>query len=204
MSKREKQSTDPAAVSRHATKKQAPKATLAGKKPVFIFVGGFLLLLGLFYALTFIPFMDRKALPALQVFNAKASAVILNVFQEGATANDTTIMSPRDSVSIAHGCDAIEPIGLFLAAVLAFPTTLRSKIPGLFIGTALLMVMNLIRIVSLFYTRVYWPSAFETMHIDVWQPAFIVFSLFFWVVWALWATRPVAAPALAMNNPASA
>ncbi len=164
------------------------------KKPVFQFVGLFALLMGLFYACTFIPYLNKKALPGLQKANAKASTAILNWFGEEATNQETNISSRRYSINIAHGCDAIEPAALFVAAVLAFPTSFASKLPALFIGTALLLVINLVRIISLYYTGVFWPSAFETMHVDVWQPAFIVLSLFFWVTWALWATRPSPLP----------
>ncbi len=163
---------------------------VGSKKPVFIFVGLFVLLMGLFYAITFVPYLNKKVLPGLQVVNARASVSILNFFGEDAKAIDTTIMSSRYSVDIKHGCDAIEPIALFVAAVLAFPSRFRAKFPGLLIGTLVLTLMNLVRIISLFYVGIYWNSAFETMHIDVWQPAFVVLSLFFWVVWALWATRP--------------
>lgn len=163
---------------------------VGSKKPIFIFVGLFVVLMGVFYAVTFIPYLNKKVLPRLQEVNAKASVAIMNVFGEDASAMDTTISSKRYSVNIAHGCDAIEPIALFVAAVLAFPAPIRSKLPGLLIGTLVLTVMNLVRIISLFYVGIYWNAAFETMHVDVWQPAFIVLSLFFWVVWALWATRP--------------
>ena len=168
---------------------------VGSKWPIFRFVLLFAVLMAAFYALTFIPLLNRKALPGLQIVNAKVSTAILNVFGEGASAMETTIASHRYSVNIAHGCDAIEPAALFVAAVLAFPASMRSKFPGLFLGTALLLTLNLVRIISLFYTGVYWPRAFETMHVDVWQPAFIVLSLFFWVVWALWATKPSAPPA---------
>ena len=163
---------------------------VGSKRPVFIFVGVFVLLMGVFYAITFIPYLERKVLPGLQEVNARASAALLNVFGEGAQAIDTNITSKRYSVNIKHGCDAIEPIALFVAAVLAFPAPLRTKWPGLLIGTLVLTALNIVRIISLFYVGVHWQSAFETMHEDVWQPAFVVFSLFFWVVWALWATKP--------------
>jgi exosortase H (IPTLxxWG-CTERM-specific) len=154
-------------------------------------VGLFAVLMAVFYAATFIPFLNERALPGLQRVNARASAAILNVFGENASALDTTINSPRPySVNIAHGCDAIEPAALFAAAVLAFPVAFRRKLIGLFIGVGTILVLNLVRIVSLYYTGVFWSSAFETMHIDVWQPAFVLLSLFFWVVWALWATKP--------------
>lgn len=164
------------------------------KRPIFMFVLVFAFLLSAFYAITFIPYLNKTLLPGFQVVNAKASASIMNVVGENASVRDTTIRSPRYSVNIAHGCDAIEPIALFVAAVLAFPASLRSKVPGLLAGVALLCIMNLVRIISLFYTGIYWQSMFEVMHIDIWQPAFVVLSLFFWVVWALWATKPIAKP----------
>ena len=165
------------------------------KRPVFRFVGFFAVLMGVFYACTFIPVLNKKALPGLQKANATVSTAILNLFGEGATSDKTSISSPRYSINIAHGCDAIEPAALFVAAVLAFPASIGSKLPALFAGTFLLLTINLVRIVSLFYTGVYWPKAFETMHVDVWQPAFIVLSLFLWTLWALWATKPRPRPA---------
>ena len=175
---------------RHSFAPRDSAVWVGSKRPVFVFVGLFVLLMVLFYAITFVPYLNRKILPALQVVNARASVGILNLFGEDAKAIDTQIISNRYSVNIKHGCDAIEPIALFVAAVLAFPSRFRAKFPGLLIGTFVLTLMNLVRIISLFYVGIYWNSAFETMHIDVWQPAFIVLSLFFWVVWALWATRP--------------
>ena len=67
---------------------------------------------------------------------------------------------------------------------------MRSKLPGLVVGTFVLAVVNLIRIVTLFYTGIYWPKWFEAMHVDVWQPIFILLSLTFWILWAVWATQP--------------
>ena len=162
---------------------------LRGKRPVFQFVGLFAILLALFYACTFLRVMDKRVLPGYMKLNAQASAVILSVFGEGAIARGTSVSSPRYSVDIRHGCDAIEPSALFIAAVLAFPATLRSKLPGLLAGTVALAVINLVRIVTLFYTGIYWPKLFQFMHVDVWQPVFILLALLMWVIWAMWATR---------------
>ncbi len=165
------------------------------KRPVLGFVVLFAVLMGVFYAITWIPFMEQKVLPAYMRANASMSTMILNVFGEGATTRGTSVSSPRYSVDIRHGCDAIEPSALFLAAVLAFPARWRSKLLGVLIGTLVLAIINLVRIVTLFYTGIYKPSWFDAMHVDVWQPIFILLSLTFWVIWALWATRPPAAQA---------
>ena len=164
------------------------------KRPVLAFVVLFVVLLGVFYWITFIEAVNMKAIPAYMRFNAQASVAILNVFGERATAQDTSVTSKRFSVNIQHGCDAIEPSALFLAAVLAFPASLKSKLPGLVIGTLVLAIVNLVRIVTLFYTGIFFPKWFEVMHVDVWQPIFIVLSLTFWIVWAWWATRSTTPP----------
>ena len=79
----------------------------------------------------------------------------------------------------------------FIFAVLAWPVPVLwwRRATGLAVGTLLLLTLNPVRIVSLYYTGIYFPSAFEVMHLDVWQPAFIVLALFFWVMWVWWTSR---------------
>ena len=75
----------------------------------------------------------------------------------------------------------------FLAfAVLASPSrvSIVRRIPFMVLGTLSLLVLNLVRIISLYYTGVWFPRAFDAMHIDVWQPIFIFLPLVMWVVWA--------------------
>ena len=121
------------------------------------------------------------------------------------------VSSNRYRLVIERGCDAIEPSALFVSGVLAFPlaalrrrsenvrsrttvwqktrTAFTLKLPGILIGTVCLMLLNLVRVVSLFYVGVYWQSAFDVIHVDVWQSLFIVLAILFWVLWAVWATR---------------
>ncbi len=159
------------------------------KRPVLGFVLLFGVLMALFYACTFLVVINKKLIPAYMRLNARASTAIINVFGEGATAKGTWVSSPRFSVDIRHGCDAIAPTALFIAAVLAFPASMRSKLPVVVIGTFFLAVVNLVRIVTLFFTGIYYPKWFEAAHVDVWQPIFILLALALWVAWACWATR---------------
>jgi len=163
------------------------------KRPVVLFVLLFALLMGVFYAVTWIPAVGERMLPGYMRLNAAAAAAVMNAFGAEARTNDTQIsaVNPRPfSVDIRQGCDAVEPTVLFVSAVLAFPAGLKFKVPGVLIGSLTLALINLIRIISLFYTGVYFPRAFEIMHVDVWQPIFILLSLAFWVFWAWWATKP--------------
>ncbi len=144
--------------------------------------------MGVFYAITAIPAVSQGAIPAYMRLNARASTLIINVFGEDAKNKGTLVSSSRFSVDILHGCDAIAPTMLFVSAVLAFPASMVSKVPGVLLGALILAMLNLTRIVALFFTGIYYPSAFEAMHVDVWQPAFILFALTLWVAWAWRAT----------------
>jgi exosortase/archaeosortase family protein len=129
--------------------------------------------------------------------NAELSAVVLNVFGDDTWANGTLLSSSRFSLDVANGCDAIQVAAFYLFLVLASPVSVAwwRKILASVVGILVLVMMNLVRLVSLYYTGVYARSAFETMHLDVWQPVFIFLSLFLWVFW-VWRVKraPAVAP----------
>ncbi len=160
------------------------------RKPVFFFLLIFGVLLGAFYiSITFTPICKYGGLPAYHRFIAKASAGILSFSGESATAMGASISSPRFSVRIKSGCDAIEATMLFVCAILAFPADWLRKVTGIIVGTFVLAALNLVRIVSLFFIGVYFRHMVDFMHIEVWQGLFIIFAVMLWVVWLLWITR---------------
>jgi exosortase/archaeosortase family protein len=156
--------------------------------------------MGVFYAFTSLPFFRAGLFPRYLRLNAAVSAFLLRAMGEEARAQEVAIISPRYAVTIQRGCDAIEPSALFASAVIAFPAAWRRRLAGAVAGVGLLLGLNLVRIVTLYYTGVFKPEAFETMHLDVWQPAFIFLALLLWILWALWATRrPAPAPPAARD-----
>lgn len=174
---------------------QTAGAAIAGvlrrrtKRPILRFVLLFIVLMGLFYAATMTSFFDESLFPTIVRFNTHASAAILRVLGVDARATDTTISSSRYSVQVNRECAAIEASVLFAAVVLASPVKFRARLVGVFGGVALLALINVVRIVTLYFTGAYFPKMFNIMHIEVWQPAFIVLALLMWIFWALWATR---------------
>lgn len=151
----------------------------------------FLLLFALFmacyYLLTLTPPVRNGFFPAYLRWNASASGAVLQLFGEPVEVAGQEMTSPRGpSIKIERGCDAVEPSALFVSAVLASPVPLLSRLSAALVGTLLLMVLNLVRVTSLFLVRIYYPRAFETMHLDVWQALFIFLAI---ILWATWASR---------------
>lgn len=162
---------------------------MQANRPILRFVAVFVVLAAAFNVFYYAVIAHSRAFQSYLEVNAAASAAVMRLLGTDVSASGPQLIGPRITMTIALGCDAIQPASLFFFAVLASPVAFRAKWPGLLIGTALLIVLNLIRIVSLYYCKVHKPDWFESLHIDVWQTAFICLALLFWIIWALWAKR---------------
>src|SRR5262245_42749154 len=114
---------------------------------------------------------------------ARLSGAIIRLANPDVAVNGSIIQGKGFGINIYYGCDAEDVIMLFVAAVIAFPAAWRAKLVGVLAGTALIVVFNLVRIVSLFYIGVWAPSVFDTAHFVVWQVTGVVFATTLYVLW---------------------
>jgi exosortase H (IPTLxxWG-CTERM-specific) len=126
---------------------------------------------------------------------ARVSGVVLDLIGQDVTMQGTIIRSPRFAVNIRNGCNGVEAMLIFLAAVLAFPAPWRSRIAGLVLGILAIQVVNLIRVVALFLTGAYFPKLFDTSHTVIWQTVVILFGVLLWIFWANRFAAPRREPA---------
>lgn len=151
------------------------------------FLAVFGLCMGIYYLATLTGPIKDGFFPAYLRLNAQVSGVMLRVMGEDVSVRDQSMISAEGpAIEIERGCDAVEPSALFVSAVLASPVPLLSRLSAALAGTLLLMILNFVRVISLFLVRVYYPKAFETMHVDVWQALFILLAI---MIWAIWASR---------------
>jgi len=164
------------------------------RHPIVRFVVLLTLLTAAFNAAFYLFIAESQFFSTYLSWNARACAFLLRLFGESATSSKEYLSSSRFSLEIKHGCDAIQPMAFFVFAMLVSPVKvpLRKRLPFIILGAALLLFLNLIRIITLFYSGCYFPSYFELLHIDVWQAAFIFLPLIMWIGWALAVTRPPA------------
>lgn len=150
----------------------------------------FAVLMGVYYTATTTAAVKERFFPWYLTLNADASVVVLHtVGIDYVKRIQHGLNSPKGSINVERGCDAVEPTALFVSAVLASPVAWMSKLPAVVVGTLILAVVNVIRIVSLFLSAVYWRAAFDILHLDVWQAAFIFLAILMWALWASWAVR---------------
>lgn len=169
--------------------KQFLKKGWEAKSPVLLFVLAFFGMMVLFYAFIQTSFYQNSFQPFIVRVNAQIASFLLNIFGESTTASNDLIASNQGSISIKRGCDALIPIFLFMSAVIAFPAKWKDKLIGLGIGISLLLFVNLIRIINLYWIQLYHPSLFDLMHLEVWQVIFILLGILFWAFWMNWTQK---------------
>ncbi|RMH23453.1 MAG: exosortase H [Acidobacteria bacterium] len=156
------------------------------------FLTTFALVLGLGFSLLALqPVNDRFVVP-LTAGIARLSGALLALLGQDVRMAGTQIISDRFAVNIENGCNGVEAMIIFLAAVLAFPASWRARAAGLLLGMVAIQLVNLLRVVALFLTGVYFRDFFDSSHTVVWQTVVILFALLLWLYWAgRWAApRP--------------
>ena len=149
------------------------------------------LLIGGFFVIALQPVNDAVVVP-FTTGVATASGAVLQLFEDDLTVVGCDLRSPRFAVTIYNGCNGLITSLIFVAGVLAFPARVRAKVIGIVIGLVAIQLINLIRIVALFYTGVYLPDLFDESHLVIWQSIVILFGVALWITWARLATRTVA------------
>jgi exosortase H (IPTLxxWG-CTERM-specific) len=156
----------------------------------------FLVLLGGSFALISLNWVNDRVIEPFTAGVARASGVGLNLLGQRVTLQGTIIQSSRFAVNIRNGCNGVEAMLIFLAAVLAFPASWRSRLAGLGIGIVAIQLVNLVRVIVLFLTGVYFPKIFDASHTVIWQSIVILFGVLLWILWAnRWAAPLSDAPA---------
>jgi exosortase/archaeosortase family protein len=121
---------------------------------------------------------------------AAATAFALRVVGIDAGARGDQVTAGGFSAVVHTDCDGIVLLGLFLAAVLAFPSGWRpALLPATALGVGVLVILNWFRVVALVLTGWLNPSWFEATHVYAWQGLLVLGTMVVWIVWARHAVR---------------
>lgn len=156
----------------------------------------FAVLLVVLYALVAIhPVNDNVIVPYTNVL-ATVVAKALALIHISAAASGTIIRSAIFALDIRNGCNGVEAVVLLLAAVAAFPASIMDRAKGLLLGLLFVQVVNVIRLVMLFWLGAYHRSVFDLFHVTVWQTVIVLVTFAFFYVWSTRvASRTASAPA---------
>ena len=155
----------------------------------------FVLLLGGGFALLSFRPVDERVIAPLTGWVARTSGEALDLLGQGVVRDGTVLRNERFAVNIRNGCNGVETMMIFVAAVLAFSASWRARAAGLALGLIGIQTVNVVRVVALFLTGAYCPRFFDTSHTVVWQTVVILFGVVLWLFWATYWAGPRGADA---------
>lgn len=148
------------------------------------FLARFCALLVLLYAAVALRPVDRTVVVPFTAVIARVSGALLNGLGEPVSVAATEIRSPAFAVQIENGCNGLETVLLFVSAVLAFPAPWKRRLAGLALGFAAIELVNLVRVVTLFWIGAHRPALFSASHTVLWQSLVVLFGVLFFLLWA--------------------
>lgn len=118
-------------------------------------------------------------------FLAEAAHRIIAMWDSSTILSGTVIRDPATgfAVSVDTECTGIDPIVIFWAAVLAFPTDWKHKAVGLVIGLVGLQSLNFVRILGLYFTGLWDRTVFVWSHHNLWQGVIMLGAVLLFYAW---------------------
>ena len=144
----------------------------------------FVLVIGMFALEIYEPVREAVVLPFTS-FLATASAKIMQLFDADVVAHGDVIssLSNAAAVRIAPGCNGVEAVIILFAAIFAFPAPWKHKLIGFVLGFLAIQILNLLRIITLFYLLQWDKHWFDWFHLYLWQALIILDALVVWLIW---------------------
>lgn len=167
-------------------KKKKPKS----KSPVIKSLAKLYLSFGaaiLFFVIAFqFDFVHNNVVVPFTAFVANCSSILMNIFGAGSKVDGYTLFTSKFSINVVDGCNGIYATAILVSGVIAYPASIRYKFYGIVFGFTAVFLVNLIRVISLFYMGLHFPDIFQEVHVYVWQPIIILWAI---VVWNFWSKK---------------
>ena len=144
------------------------------------------------------PVQEQVIVPFTSLL-ARISAAMILPFDSSVIAYGK-VLQFKDTgfaVSIEAGCNGVEATIVLIAAVIAFPASWRARIAAIILGFLAIQVMNLARIISLFYLGNWNMEFFEWIHLYLWPALIMLDVLIVFIIYLRYISpeRPAAASA---------
>lgn len=155
---------------------------------LLLFVG--VLAVGIF--LGTLPPVEHWASEPWGVVLASLAHWILSIWDTGTIQAGNVLRDAGSGFAVAVDaeCNGIDVVIVLWAAIIAFPSSLRSKAFGMLFGLLALQSLNLVRILSLFYIGTWNEEAFTWVHHNLWQGLMILGVLLTFMLWLRLSASP--------------
>ena len=151
-----------------------------------------LVLVGLFTLEMLSPVQEHVITPFTTIL-ARLSAALILPFDNSVIAYGK-ILEFKDSgfaVSIEAGCNGVEATIVLIAAICAYPASWRARLIAIGLGFFAIQVLNIARIISLFYLGDWNMEYFSWIHLYLWPALIMLDVLVVFIVYLRYLSKQV-------------
>jgi exosortase H (IPTLxxWG-CTERM-specific) len=155
------------------------------------FVSIFLLILVTLFTLEMLEPVQQHVIVPFTTMLAHLSAAIILPFDSSAVAYGK-ILQFKDTgfaISIEAGCNGVEAAIVLIAAIIAFPAGWRQRLLAISLGFLAIQVLNIARIISLFYLGNWNMDVFSWIHLYLWPALIMLDVLIVFIVYLRYLSR---------------
>lgn len=148
----------------------------------------FVIVLTLLFSLEMLSAVQVALIEPLTGLLAKIASALILPFDASviATGRELRDMGNQFAVSIEAGCNGVEALIVLVAGIVAFPATGRQKFTAIILGAVAVQVLNILRIISLFYLGQWNYTLFEWTHLYFWPVLIMLDVLVVFAVYLRW------------------
>lgn len=149
-------------------------------KGILRFAGLYLFYIGLL-TLLYISFKDD--LRFLNNSTAATLSALLDLLGVHTAVNEAVIYLNFIALEVIGECTGIYEIVVFSGCVLAYPASTGKKLAGIAFGIPVVLGFNMVRLISLAFVGLWFPSLFNYVHYYLWQVTLIIIVVFVMLIW---------------------
>jgi exosortase/archaeosortase family protein len=144
-----------------------------------IFVAG----IGILWALTSLPLAIDYLIKPLSIGQAWLINRMLQLLGEPVHQIGIAVNSSAVNLEITPACTGIYQIVVLIAGILAWSGTSRERWHGIALGAAILMGINIFRIITIYYTALAIPDWVPFFHGVFWEGVMVLLVPVYWMYW---------------------
>ena len=156
------------------------KVLVSRNADILKFAGTYLFYIS-FFVLLYIIFQDNFNF--LSNLTACVLSALLGIFGVDHTIDETILYLGGISLNVIDECTGIYELFVYAGCVMAYPTSPGKKLAGVAFGIPAIFGINMVRLLSLAFVGMWFPSIFSYVHYYLWQVTLILLVVFVMLVW---------------------
>ena len=128
-------------------------------------------------------FLTGHSMQFITRWSALISYMALGIIDLPVSIDGVIISTQGFSVRIIRECTVVGPVLVMGMGIFSYPASFRRKAWGVVWGTLIMLLVNQIRIASLFFIGIKFPVLLEVAHLVIWQGILIAIGIVIWLIW---------------------